>query len=443
MSRQPGRTSDPAAGRQPPTEPPTGPGDTLDGRYRLVRELRPLTWSGIDELLDRPVEIRQVAAPAPPAKSWLDTVAAVGDGRWLRLLDVIEQSGRQWLIVEDPCRLTLAERLASGPLEPDEAVELAEMVATALAELPAGVRRGALTPDQVYPAAEGVRLDGLATLPDGAPTDPVVEVGSLLFAALTSRWPGRLTCGLPATSASSPRRISGGISRRIDAATAAALGGGDAGLPALIDRLAALPRPRPDDQPTAAALGLRRWSARLLPPLLVLAIGAGAWSLGKDLGQVPGTGTPAPTPSTGAAAGTQAPRPVWQAPPVASVLAGPTTGQPSFAVDRSRRTAWSVAAGVTPPPTLLVSLQRARTVSGLQLVGAPAGMTVQVRAGDKRPTAAGQLPLVGGGRLIGAALRLQLRRPVTARYWALVLRLPAGQSQLKLAELRLLGPGGR
>ena len=70
------------------------------------------------------------------------------------------------------------------------------------------------------------------------------------------------------------------------------------------------------------------------------------------------------------------------------------------------------------------------------------GASIEIRAGNVRPTAADDLPIVGSREDSPASLTLRLTNAVTARYWLVwITSLPqtsAGDYSLSIAEVALL-----
>jgi len=472
VARQPGRrarsATDPAAPDSEPRDPQSG--TLLDGRYRLSRQLtKPgQRWSAVDQVLDRPVEIRFVDAPPETLAELVTTAADRYDGRWLRLLDAGGEGGRGWLVVEDPCRPSVADRVREAPLDPDTSVALVLSVARAL--LDTGPTAAVVTPDRVYLDEGGVRLDGqLEAALEPAPAraapseeaEAVRALGRLLLFALTGVGSGPTSPGVPpAVAGTSPRRLRGGVSRRVDAVTTRAINGTIRRLAELVAALEALPRPRRREEPRPAALVTRRVVGWVLPPLGLAAVGLVAWTLGSDLGAVPGADTANP-PIRQPAAARHASALVWHHPPRVRSFDPAGDGQEDpagarYAVDGRPATFWTTDhyrtatfGGLKPGVGLVVDLAHPRPVGGMTLLLTTAGAGVQVRAGNRFPTGIHSLPpLVPGGRVVAhtAEVHRTFPRPVRARYWLFWLtRLPRRQGGFAegIREIRLERPGVR
>ncbi|GIH51215.1 protein kinase family protein [Microbispora rosea] len=215
----------------------------------------------------------------------------------------------------------------------------------------AGLTHLHLTPGRlVWTSGGTVKLLGLAVdaaILDLSSEDPAREdaegLGRLLYAALTGHWPGDLDCGLPPAPLDdgkicTPRQVTAGVPGYLDAITCRALlqeprrGQPPLATPAdVAEALAVVPRPAPAPVTTAPpALNLRseapdapgmstmppRMPSHLahqmamtspppLPPprpqtgaaskilltvivlLVMAAVGVGAWTVGKNLGNTP------------------------------------------------------------------------------------------------------------------------------------------------------------
>lgn len=465
MARQSGRAAAspaPAAGDDGP------PHGVLDGRYRLVRRLATDDrWAAVDDLLNRPVEVRFVTVPPEHVGSLVSEAGHDLDGRWLRLLDAGQDSSRTWVAIEDPCRPSLQERVREAPLDPDTAVGFALATARAVADAGPAAGRAVLTPDRVYLDDGGVRLDGLG---DGSPsgaalggeTERVREVGYLLQYALTGVWAGPPVAGLtraPGGPPTGPRRYRGGIPRKVDAVTVSAVRGEIPTLAALIRALDALPRSRRRAGPRPGWILGRRLAWWVIPPVAVAVLGLVAWTLGSDLGAIPGAdlvtrqlhSLPPPSPA--------GPRLVWRQPPGVTSFdpAGDGSEDPAgarLAVDGHPGTAWHTDtyrspefSGLKPGVGLLLDLgHRTRVGAGELLVTTP-GARVELRAGDRPPANADQLRLVAHGTVRhGTRLTLRLPHPHTDRYWLVWLtRLPPAGSGYSegIREIRLERPRAR
>src|SRR3954447_18925445 len=142
-----------------------------------------VVWRGYDELLQRPVAVKELHFPVDVDGAERDrlaertlrearAVAKVDDPSAVRVFDIVEQDGRPWIVMEylDGCTLTdlLRER---GPLAVDEVIRIGQALLNALeAAHKAGVLHRDVKPSNVMVAPDGrVALTdfGIATSLDG------------------------------------------------------------------------------------------------------------------------------------------------------------------------------------------------------------------------------------------------------------------------------------
>jgi hypothetical protein len=462
-------------------------GVVLDDRYRLdqVRSERPLQprgravlWRGFDVGLERHVAVLVIHGLTKDRRRRITATATrasqVTDARFARILDVGE-GGRApdaivWVATEWVDGPSLAATVRGGPLSPAAATEIARQCAEALqlAER-AGLRHGRLHPEQVLLPMGGVpRITGLglaAAVHGDEPTDDVVGLGALLFAALTGRWPLSGWTGLPVVDGRAdrntrPRMVRAGIPREVDDVAHAALTGRVSDLDGLLRLLRRLPAPAATATDPAGRDGPTAWSTwtwRLAPPLVILAIGVFGWVLGSALGRVP-TSTREPRaalPAAHASApGTGAARLVWSRPPSITSFDPQGDGQEDpdavdLAVDRDPTTSWNTDSykgdphfgGLKSGVGLLLDLHRPTSVRIAELALTRAGADVEIRAGDDPPRQATDLPLVAERSAASVRTRLTFRA-TTARYWLVwFTALPRSGSgySVGVAELALLG----
>lgn len=189
--------------------PPRRSGDRIANRYRLEECLTQggvfTSWRAVDEKLRRAVGIHLLAAGhqrSQAAVAAARQAALLSDPRFVQVLDAVEEGElvyiiREWL----PDATDLGTLLAEEPLEPYEAYQMVRQVTDAIA---AAHRKGLshlrLTPACVLRSDGGqYRINGIvldAALHGLEPEDRAVAeladtraLGSLLFAALTQRWP--------------------------------------------------------------------------------------------------------------------------------------------------------------------------------------------------------------------------------------------------------------
>ncbi len=220
-------------------------GDILAERYELQdlvsEKLGSSMWRAHDEVLNRNVGLEILATADPRAERFLDAArqsTIVTDPRFLRVLDVIEnEKGHNLIIREWAKAFPLDQLLLQSPLPNRRAATVVAEVAEALAHAhEMGVFHRRLTPHQVVLKQSGaVRVVGLgvasALSPVGAKESiqdlqayeraDVDALGKLLYACLTSRWPGAHADGLRAAPTEHgrllrPRQVRAGVSRDAD-----------------------------------------------------------------------------------------------------------------------------------------------------------------------------------------------------------------------------------
>jgi hypothetical protein len=462
-------------------QPGAESGRRLDNRYTLDEQLHQSSpnatlWRATDVVLGRPVAVRIVTGQTPAQRDALTAAAAragrVADARWVRVLDVGSEVNDAtltvWVVSEWVDGPSLATVVRQAPLRPPIATALMLSCAQAVsAATDQGAAHGALHPDEVVLPADGSpRMTGLelsVALGSGPRYDDTRGLGGLLYAALTGRWPLPGWYGLPASSRGDgqhPRRHRGGVSRDLDEITAKALSGGYANAAAFATDLAVLPaeplNPAPADPEERRDRRWRRVAWRVVPPLLVAAVGFGAWTIGSNLGRIPSPArVVAPSfPQPRQSNGPTTTEVVWSTPPHITSFdpEGDGTEDPGgvgLAVDDDPSTQWTtdtyignpVFGGLKRGVGLLLDLRRPTTVDVAQLLLSAPGANLQLRAGSVLPRQASDLPVVASRADSPAAVRLTLASPVRARYWLLwITSLPkAGTGyRLGVAEIALL-----
>ncbi|MET0468282.1 MAG: protein kinase family protein [Aeromicrobium sp.] len=220
-------------------------GDVLARRYELqdlVNEKHgSSSWRAHDKTLNRNVGIEMLSSADPRAAHFLTAAresTAVTDPRFLRVLDLIEDEQRHHLVVREWARaFPLDQLLAQSPLPTRRAATVVAEVAEAMAHAHEhGIYHRRLTPHQVLLKQSGaVRVVGLGVATALAPVGrqdtlsdlqayeqlDVEALGKLLYACLTSRWPGAHVDGLMAAPTEHgrllrPRQVRAGVSRDID-----------------------------------------------------------------------------------------------------------------------------------------------------------------------------------------------------------------------------------
>lgn len=226
-----------------------GHGSVVAGRYRLTVLLSEHDgarfWRAEDGVLSRDVAVHLVPCDDPRADAMLEAArlaAVVHDPRLLRVLDAdtTEADGTRFAYVvhEWGSGQSVDLLLIDGPLSPRRAAWLVKEVAECLASCHVqGIAHGRLLPENVLiNDAGGVKLIGFvvdASLHPGVITWSVngqelqeheadmVNLASLLYAALTARWPGTSGTDVPPAPDESgrvlrPRQVRAGIPRPLD-----------------------------------------------------------------------------------------------------------------------------------------------------------------------------------------------------------------------------------
>lgn len=224
---------------------PLASGDVLADRYELQDlvsdKLGSTTWRAHDQVLNRNVGIEMLSSADPRAGHFLAAAresTAVTDPRFLRVLDLIEDEQNHHLVIREWARaFPLDQLLLQSSLPNRRAATVVAEVAEALAHAHEhGVYHRRLTPHQVLLKQSGaVRVVGLGVATALAPVGrqdtledlqayeqlDVQALGKLLYACLTSRWPGAEVDGLEAAPTEHgrllrPRQVRAGISRDVD-----------------------------------------------------------------------------------------------------------------------------------------------------------------------------------------------------------------------------------
>jgi serine/threonine protein kinase len=220
-------------------------GTVLGGRYRLddlLSENRGAHfWRGTDTVLGRSVAVNVLPVDDARIDRVLEAVrtsATVTDSRILRVLDCARDHDVLWVVNEWGEGTSLDITLQQGPLAASRAAWLAREVAESIAHAHrAGVAHGRLTPESVLVTDVGaVKLIGFAISAaiegqaettrgygDPSPVDAdVINLASILYAALTGRWSGISPSVVPAAPRDArgplrPRQVRAGVPRLLDA----------------------------------------------------------------------------------------------------------------------------------------------------------------------------------------------------------------------------------
>ena len=211
--------------------------EQLVGRYDLQEQVtrgrgRTL-WHAHDTVLERSVGVLVLEPDHPhgdAVKQAAQRAARVEAPGLLRVVDADVVGGQVFVVTRWLAGVTLAERLTSGALPPEEAARVVSAAAHALvAAADEGVHHLVLDPRDVlltqYGAVVvgvGVRaaLEGVTGDADAEKVD-AWRLGALLYAALTGRWPGHECAGLPAAPTvggrvARPRQVRAGIPLELD-----------------------------------------------------------------------------------------------------------------------------------------------------------------------------------------------------------------------------------
>jgi hypothetical protein len=237
------------------------PGTLLAGRYRIAEQLAEYggarVWRAVDEVLSRAVVVDVLAADDPRAVRMNDAArraATAADSRFLRVLDCDAHDGVTYCVREWAGGRSLERMLGNGPLTGQQAGWLTREVSEALELLHrSGQPHGAISPATVVVTDTGaIKIVGVATEAalrrtdgPGSPAEDIRDLGRLLYASLTARWPGGPAFGLPAAPMEhgrlmSPRQVRAGVPRSLDD---------------IADRLLGAP-PRHHAAPISSAAGL-------------------------------------------------------------------------------------------------------------------------------------------------------------------------------------------
>ncbi|MCX4747658.1 protein kinase family protein [Kitasatospora sp. NBC_01287] len=181
-------------------------GDRIADRYRLEECISHSevfsSWRAMDEKLRRAVGVHLLAAGSRRAENVLAAARAaalLGDPRFVQVLDAVQEGElvyviREWL----PDATDLATLFADGPMAPYDAYQMVRQVTDAVAAAHySGRSHLRLTPRCVLRTDTGqYRINGVAVdaalrgLPEqGAELTDTQAIGTLLYAALTHRWP--------------------------------------------------------------------------------------------------------------------------------------------------------------------------------------------------------------------------------------------------------------
>ena len=233
------------------------PGTLLAGRYRIDELLAEYgdarIWRAVDEVLSRAVAVDVLAADDPRSDRLYDAArraATAADSRFLRVLDCSAYDGFTYCVREWAGGRSLERMLSNGPLTGQQAGWLTREVSEALELLHrSGQPHGAISPATVIVTDTGaIKIVGVATEAalrrqdgPGSPAEDIRDLGRVLYASLTARWPGGQAWGLPAAPMEhgrlmSPRQVRAGVPRSLDRLLRARRGRTDRGRSGSVSR---------------------------------------------------------------------------------------------------------------------------------------------------------------------------------------------------------------
>jgi serine/threonine protein kinase len=216
------------------------PGTRLGGRYRLEDRVAAAAgwaaWKAIDETLARPVTVLTFAPGFPRLREVVTAARAasrLNDSRFAQVFDVEDDWDHAYIVMEWAAGDTLDDMLAVGPIDAARGARIIAEAAEAIsAAHAAGLAHLCLGPDSLrWTPGGGVKITGLginAALSAATAEDPALadtrRLGMLLYAALTSHWPGPDCPTLPPAPVAdglpcSPRQVRAGVPAPLDEIT--------------------------------------------------------------------------------------------------------------------------------------------------------------------------------------------------------------------------------
>ncbi len=222
------------------------PGMLLANRYEiqdlLSEEGDCRSWRARDNVLARSVVVLITDSASPVAADLLSAAklsSQVADTRFLHVLDAAREDGLAYVVREWAGGRSLDLILSEGPLSARRAAWIIREAAAAVAAAHRqGITHGCLRPDAlVVTSSGGIKIVGLGILAavnqTEATDDPerrdTRQLGQLLYASLTARWPDGPASGLLAAPTEHgrllrPRQVRAGVPRRLDLITDRILG---------------------------------------------------------------------------------------------------------------------------------------------------------------------------------------------------------------------------
>jgi len=272
----------------------------LAGRYRLEERVRTgpdgSTWRAVDETLEQPVLVQAFVPGHRQGAEIVDAArraALVPDPRLQRVLAAGQERGTSYVVLERVPGRTLVELLGGGPLPAEAARRIVGEAAQALDRASTrGLHHVTLRPDSIIVGRDAtVTVCGTAVDAAADGTEPpntavarradAIGLVTVLYAALTGRWPGPRDAGLPRAPrvggrVVAPGDLVAGVPNDLDTLCAVTLGPYDDGPRSPADVAAELapwaspgpltdprglqienPRPDPRSHPASSAPGPR------------------------------------------------------------------------------------------------------------------------------------------------------------------------------------------
>jgi hypothetical protein len=216
------------------------PGAVLADRYVIedlvAQESGSESWRARDRVLARSVVLQLLPSTSPRATSMIAAAkraSRVADPRILQVLDAADDGSLSYIVREWATGQSLDVVLSEGPLAARRATWLLRELAGAMVNAHRmGLPHQRLVPDcVVITKSSGVKLIGLGTAAvlrgdagedRDAELQDTLDLGRLLYACLTARWPGGDWPGLPAAPTEHgrllrPRQVRAGVPRALDA----------------------------------------------------------------------------------------------------------------------------------------------------------------------------------------------------------------------------------
>lgn len=215
------------------------PGAVLADRYvvedLLTQQAACESWRARDRILARSVVLQILPSTSPYASHLLAAAkraSRVTDTRILQVLDAVDDGDLAYVVREWAAGQSLDMVLGNGPLTPHRAAWLVREVASAIVNAHVmGLPHRRLAPNTVVlTKSSGVKLIGLGTEAalqgnltddDDPELEDVLDLGRLLYACLTARWPGGNLASLVEAPTEHgrllrPRQVRAGVPRTLD-----------------------------------------------------------------------------------------------------------------------------------------------------------------------------------------------------------------------------------